>query len=208
MLICAMTVVSCGGDDDSAPTSPAADAPSTESSEVADTAAPDDGSLEPPSSSAGSEDAGFEDGAGGGVGCAAIFSMAEVEEFFAEPVNVTEESDDGLGQLVCTWETIEDPDDAEDLAFQLLIVQVYWGSPISGSNFIDPSIYESVTTIDGVGDLAFSPDGSANSFLFLDGDIGGSLDYSSLDLGDVDAPQPHTRDDVEALFRTFHERVT
>ena len=140
--------------------------------------------------------------------CDTIFSMAEIEEFFAEPSELTEETNDSLGQLVCTWESIEDPDDMEDLAFKTLIVQFYSGTPIDASSFFDPSIFESVTTIEGVGDLAYTADDLGPSYYFVDEPVGGSLSYSEVDMGNVDAPKLHTRDDVEQLFRTFHDRVT
>ena len=89
--------------------------------------------------------------------CDAIFSMAEMEEFFAEPVTLTEETDDSIGQLVCTWESIEDPDNLDDLASQAILVQFYSGSPIEASAFFDPTMFDSVTTIDGIGDLAYTP---------------------------------------------------
>ena len=140
--------------------------------------------------------------------CDAIFSMAEMEDFFAEPVALTEETNDSLGQLVCTWESIEDPDDMEDLASKVLTLQFYSGSPVEAAMFFDPSIFESVTTIEGVGDLAYSPDGLGPDFYFVDDPVGGSLAYFELDMGNTDAPKLHTADDVEQLFRTFHDRVT
>ena len=148
------------------------------------------------------------DAGGATPNCDAIFSMAEVEEFFAEPVELTEETNDSLGQLVCTWESIEDPDDMEDLAFKVMTVQFYSGSPIDASAFFDPSIFESVTTIEGVGDLAYSSDLMGTDFYFYDDPVGGSLAYSELDMGDTEAPKLHTREEVEQLFRTFHDRVT
>ncbi len=103
--------------------------------------------------------------------------MTEVEEFFAEPVELTEDTNDDLGQLLSTWESIEDPDDVEDLAAQTLFVQFYSGSPIEGSAFIDPAIFDSVTTIDGVGDLAYTPDATPNDYYFVDGPVAGSLSF-------------------------------
>jgi len=134
--------------------------------------------------------------------------MAEMEEFFAEPVESTEETNDSLGQLVCTWESIEDPDDMEDLAFKVLTVQFYSGSPVEAAAFFDPSIFESVTTIEGIGDLAYTADSLGPSFYFVDEPVGGSMSYSEVDMGDTDAPKLHTAADVEELFRTFHDRVT
>jgi len=43
--------------------------------------------------------------------------------------------------------------------------------------------------------------------VFVDDPVGGSLSYSEIALG-TDTPQLRTADDVEQLFRTFHDRVT
>jgi hypothetical protein len=200
-LAVAAIVASCGGSDsggnDAAPGSTAA---ATENADSTESAAVTDAPV-----TSGTESSG----AGGDTpDCDAIFSMAEIEEFFAEPVELTEETNDSLGQLVCTWESVEDPDDMEDLAFKLLTVQFYSGSPIDAAAFFDPSIFESVTTIEGVGDLAYSSDLLGTDFYFLDEPVGGSLSYSEVDMGDTDAPKLHTRADVEQLLRTFHDRVT
>ena len=65
-----------------------------------------------------------------------------------------------------------------------------------------------MTTIDGVGDVAYTPDATPNDYYFVDGEVAGSLSYFEFDLGDSEAEPLHTTDDVEQLFRTFHERVT
>ena len=120
--------------------------------------------------------------------------MAEVEELFAEPAELTEETTESLGQLVCTWETIEDPESTDDFAFKLLIVQFFSGTPIPASSFFDPSYSESVVTIPGIGDLAYSSEDLGTSFNFVDEPVGGSLSYSEVDLGDTDrAEAPFTR---------------
>ena len=134
--------------------------------------------------------------------------MAEIEELFAEAAVLTEETNDSLGQLVCTWETIEDPDSTDDFAFKLLVAQVYSGSSIPASSFFDPSIFEEVVMIDGIGDLAYSADDLGTSFYYVDEPVGGSLSYTEFDLGDSDAPRLRSRADIEQLFRTFHDRVT
>jgi len=139
--------------------------------------------------------------------CEAIFSLAEIEEFFAEPAELTEGTDDNLGQLLCTWGTIEDSEELEDLGFKTLVVQLYSGDPIPAANFFDPSIFDTVTTIGGIGDLAFATDSLGPAFFFVDDPVGGSLSYSEMAMG-TDTPQLRTADDVEQLFRTFHDRVT
>jgi len=139
--------------------------------------------------------------------CDAIFSTAEIETFFAEPAELTEETDDRLGQLMCTWGTIEDSEELEDLGFKLLVVQFYSGDPIPAANFFDPTLFETVITIEGIGDLAYTADSLGPSFFFVDEPVGGALSYTEKVMGS-DAPQLNTADDVEQLFRTFHDRVT
>lgn len=210
-LAVAAIVASCGGSDsggnDAAPGSsrtPIESDASTDTATDTDASASTDAVEE---TSDATDDA--PDGGGATPNCDAIFSMDEVEEFFAEPVELTEETNDSLGQLVCYWESIEDPDDTEDLAFKTLIVQVYSGSPIDASAFIDPSIYDSVTMIEGIGDLAYSTsEVLGTDYFFYDDPVGGSLSYAEVDMGDADAPKLHTAEDVEQLFRTFHDRVT
>ena len=202
-LAVAAIAASCGGSDsggnDAAPgsaeTATESDA-STDAAPVTDASASGDTADQSPDTSGATPE------------CDAIFSMAEMEEFFAEPVEQTEETNDSLGQLVCTWESIEDPADSEDLAFKTLVVQFYSGSPVEAAAFFDPSIFESVTTIEGIGDLAYTADSLGPSFYFVDDPVGGSLSYSEVDMGNTDAPKLHTTDDVEQLFRTFHDRVT
>lgn len=173
-LALAAIIASCGGGDSDgesgATPAPIADDPAAERAEdrAGDTSVPDD------PASADESDAGTsetEDGgdAGGGAtpNCDAIFSTAEIEDFFAEPAMLTEATNDSLGQLVCDWESIE-----------------------------------------GVGDLAYSSDLMDADFYFCDDPVGGVLSYTEVDMGDADAPGLHDRDDVEQLFRTFHERTT
>jgi len=80
--------------------------------------------------------------------CEAIFSLVEIEEFFAEAAELTE----------------------------------------------------------SIGDLAYATDSLGPAFLFVDDPVGGSLSYSEIAMG-TDTPQLRTADDVEQLFRTFHDRV-
>ena len=213
IILATVLVVSCGGDDDSSapdtsgsaePTSvPTATAASQSTDPVDATTA------SAPATSASEPDVADDTGSSSGLpNCDDIFSIAEVEELFAEPATLTENTDDSLGQLVCDWETIEDRNDVTDTGFKLLQVQVYSGSPISASMFFDPSIFEEAVMIDGIGDLAYSSDDLGTSFYFVDEPIGGSLSYTELDMGDLDAPHLRSRADIEALFRTFHDRVT
>ncbi len=187
--------------------------------DTADTEATPDESLEPvetlpsedsPSESTAPEDSSSvppDDDSSAAGSCDEIFSAAEIEELFGEPAALTEDNDESLGMHMCTWETIEDENDMEDLAFKLLITQVFSGSPIPASSFIDPTIFETVTTVEGVGEVAYSTGGLGMDYYFLDEPVGGSLSYTEKDLGS-DAPPLRTSEDIEELFRTFHDRVT
>ena len=209
ILTVAAIIASCGGgdgggDDGAAP----ANADTADTAGTVDPSEPATSPADVASADAGGEVSDDSAATGATGSCDDIFSMAEMEEFFAEPVGLTEDTNDSLGQLVCTWESIEDPADMEDLAFKVLTVQLYSGSPVDASAFFDPSIFESVTTIEGIGDLAYTADSLGPSFYFVDEPVGGSMSYSEVDMGDTDAPKLHTAADVEALFRTFHDRVT
>jgi hypothetical protein len=208
-LTVAAIVASCGGSDsggdDAAPgtaeTATESDA-STQATTVTDAPSSSD------AAESGDEADEPADTSGSTTNCDAIFSTAEVEEFFAEPVTLTEETDDSLGQLVCTWDSIEDPDDLEDLASQTLLVQFYSGSPIEASAFFDPTMLDSVTTIEGIGDLAYTSWSAGMDYSFVDEPVGGTLSYIAFDMGGAEAQPLHTPQDVEQLFRTFHDRVT
>ena len=86
-------------------------------------------------------------------------------------------------------------------------MQLYSGDPIPAASFFDPTIYDTVTTIDGVGDLAYATDSLGPAFFFVDEPVGGTLSYSEMARG-TDDPHLRTADDVEQLFRTVHDRVT
>ena len=222
MLASAFVLASCGGsDDDAAPAaedtassesdvdaSEAADAETTgdESAPEENSSASDDSSAGSVAPEASSSEPADDDSSGGGS-CDEIFSAAEIEELFAEPAQLSEETNEDLGSLMCTWETIEDENDMEDLAFKILVTQFFTGDPIPASSFIDPSIFDTVTTVEGVGDLAFSTGGLGTDYYFLDEPVAGSLSYTEKDLGS-DAPPLRTTEDIEALLRTFHDRVT
>ena len=209
-LAVAAIIASCGGSDSGGENDAAPATGDTDATESTDAPAADDSAADvaPDESSDESSDDESADSGGATTNCDAIFSMAEMEEFFAEPVTLTEETDDSLGQLVCTWDSIEDPDNLDDLASQTLLVQFYSGSPIEASAFFDPSLYDSVTTIDGIGDLAYSSGSAGMDYAFVDEPVGGSLNYIAFDMGSAETQPPHTPEDVEQLFRTFHDRVT
>jgi hypothetical protein len=207
MLAVAAIIASCGGSDDGAASESADTAAPTETT-TDDTTTDDTATDDATTDDTTTESAPDSDAGGGStVNCDAIFSMAEVEEFLGEPAELTEEANDAVGQLVCTWETIEDPDDLDDLAVQSLLVQYYSGSPINGSNFFDPTLYESPTPIEGIGDVAYATGTEGTDYFFVDNPVAGSLNYIRFDLGSEE-PVQRTPDEVEQLFRLFHDRVT
>lgn len=145
-------VASCGGSDSggdgAAPGSAeTATAMGTEAASESDTFA--DAATVTDAPPSGDEADDSADASGESPNCEAIFSLAEIEEFFAEPAELTE----------------------------------------------------------GIGDLAYATDSLGPAFLFVDDPVGGSLSYSEMAMG-TDTPQLRTADDVEQLFRTFHDRVT
>ena len=199
-------VASCGGSDSGGDSATLGSAETTTATGGEGTTESDVSTVtDAPASGDEADDS--SDASGEAPNCEAIFSLAEIEESFAEPAELTEEIDDSLGQLLCTWGTIEDSEDLEDLGFKTLVALFYSGDPIPAASFFDPTIYDTVTTIDGIGDLAYATDSLGPAFSFVDEPVGGSLSYTEMAMG-TDDLQLRTADDVEQLFRTFHERVT
>jgi hypothetical protein len=186
----------CGGGDDEVEESASQGSPQTNESADAVTPTPTGETVRPdPEVSTD------------GRTCDGIFSLVEIEVLLGEPAALSEETDESLGQLVCTWETVEDPENVDDVAFGLVIAQVYDGSPIDGGNFVDPSFWPDRVEIDGVGDQAFATDAGMTDFQFVDGQVAGTLSYTFADFGDVEATPPATPEQLEVAFRTMHERV-
>ena len=185
----ATLVVSCGSDDDS--------------STVAEATVPSADSVVIPGEDAPAEPVSD----GGDPVCSDIFSDDEIEEFFTEPAELTE-NDVVTGVLQCTWETIEDADDLEDLALQTIWVQFYSGPTIDASTVFNQTTFEPVATITDVGDEAWVSEagGVAKQYIFIDGDTAGMLMYQEINMGGSD--DVHSDGDAEVLFRTFHDRVS
>jgi hypothetical protein len=188
-------IASCGGSDDT----------TVDEATVVETTV--DEATVPGDSTVDSQDDTVVQAAGDATSCGEIFADAEIEEFFAEPAELIENAD-VTGLLQCTWETIEDDNDVDDLALQTLSVQFYFGPTIDVSAVFDPVLFEPEATIAGVGDEAFvsNPSGLAKSYHFIDGDTAGMLMYLEVDFETDADPRPDV--EVEQLFRTFHERVT
>ena len=155
MVVTFAGVAGCGGSDDAVPadqqpggseaTDSGNESATTDDTEVAGT----DGG--PGSTETSGDDTGG--GSNGDLTCDEIFTQAEIEEFFGEPAQLSEETTDSIGQLVCDWETIEDPDNLDDLAASIVLAQVFSGDPVPAENFIDPDFFDDVTMLEGFGDV-------------------------------------------------------
>ena len=182
----------CGGGDDATPD----DEPDSSEPAATEGAQAIDDDTE-------SADADTEtDGSSGGdLGCDDVFEAAEMDEWFGEPTEMVADTTDSIGQLVCTWQTIEDPEDLDDLAASIVTAQVFSGDPVPAENFIDPGIFEEVTMLEGLGDVAFFTEAVGQGFYFFDDPVAGTLTFADINLGDADAPALHTPDELEELFR-------
>ncbi len=144
----------------------------------------------------------------GGLSCDDVFSVAEMTDFVGEPIELVASSEPALGQITCSWETVEDPDDADDLAFSFVFAQIFTGDPIPAANFVDPTFFDDVTMIDDLGDVAFWEESLGPTFYVLDGNVAGVFSYTDADLGNPEGPKRRTFDEVLELFREFHRRIT
>ena len=195
-LLAALLMVSaCGGDDT------ASSDPTTTNDETAGGA-----TSAAPSGTSGATTTGVSDEpTRGSLACHDLFSDEEVTELFREPAALEdEETLASIGQTVCTWGTIDDPDDT---ASQVLTVQVYSGDPVPGASFYDTSIYEEVREIDGIGEKAFAADLGGVTMAFLDGDVAGFVSYFAIAFGDTDQVEAG-EDEVIEFLRKLHDRAT
>ncbi len=199
LVVVALVLAGCGGgDDDATPSTP----PPTTVAGGGDTTAPTVAATEPPTeTSAPSGDPAER--------CAALLGVDEAGATFGEAAVLDEATANAsLGQLICSWSTIEDPGDLEDLTSQTILFQFYSGSPIPGSNFYEESLYPGAVSVDGIGDQAFMAYtvGTADG-AFVDGEAAGFLSYFVVDLGTTGAGGAVTEDDAVELLRTFHDRA-
>jgi hypothetical protein len=144
--------------------------------------------------------------------CGDVFSLDEVETLFGEPAEYDEDTANGydasLGRILCSWSTLEDSANLTDLAFETLVVQVYLGDPIAGTNFYSPDdIYEDVRHLDGIGENAYVAGSLGLDLGFLDGQIAAFLSYATFDLGDSGFVGAGEDAAIEYL-RILHDRVT
>lgn len=207
----AVVAAACSSDDDDGGSDDAASA-TTEaggSGDESDTGSDSDDGTSATTDAGDEGDSGTADdgddapSGDGDVSCASLFSEAEIEEiFFGEANQLLEDDNTDLGLLTCTWETTDEAED--DFAFIVMTAQVFTGDPIPAADFYDPSLFDDSTPVDGVGDDAFYSE--FGGFYFLEGDVGGALSLTEVD---VTSPDDINRpvEDVEVLFRTFAERV-
>ncbi len=200
-IVVALVVASCGGDGDATPsTAPptTADGGGTAATTAATTVAPTEA---PPGTSAPTGDPVER--------CEGLYGVDEAAALFGEAAVLDEATANAsLGQLICSWSTVEDPGDLEDLTSETILFQFYSGSPIAGDNFYDESLYPGAIPVDGIGDKAFMAYtvGTADG-AFVDGDAAGFLSYFVVDLGNTGESADVTEDDAVALLRTFHDRA-
>ncbi len=191
-----------GGDETSSPTEAGEATTSTAAAVPETTEAPDDGGE-------GTEVTALVATSASTVErCDALFSLAEVADLFQEEAILEEATEsEPLGQLLCTWSTIES-DDLDDVTSQLLVLQLYTGDPIPGESFYDPSLYEDARDVDGIGDRAFIAHTIGADSGFVDGSVAGFLGYAAIDFADTGVGDDVTDDVVIELLRTFHDRAT
>lgn len=189
----ALLAPACSSDDDATPT----------------TAATDDGAA----SEGTSGDGGGGEAEAASIDCDEVLTVAEVEALFGEPATLEEadpiSNSEELGQTTCTWTTIEDEANTDDLASQLLVLQYYDGSTMSGANFYDPEVqYPEAESLD-LGEDGFVHVSSGSVDVgFLDGETSGFLSWTAIDLSG-DAPDAASKKDtVVGLAQSFHEQVS
>ncbi|MBM3695130.1 MAG: hypothetical protein FJW79_04245 [Actinobacteria bacterium] len=134
---------------------------------------------------------------GGTTACTDLVTLDEAAALFGEPAEFDAESSSAS---TCSWTTVEDPEDFEDLEVQLLLVQVYRGAEY----YAPEMIYPEAEPLSGIGQKAYVDVGGSVSAGALDGDWAIFVDYSIL-FGDT--PAAAKKDQVIALLRLVHDRV-
>ena len=102
---------------------------------------------------------------------------------------------------------MEDEENIDDLASQLVVLQYYDGSTMSGKNFYDPELqYPDSEPLD-LGDDAFIDTEGGIDIGFVEGDTAGFLTWTVIDMGGGEQDQMAKKDAVIELARSFHDRV-
>ncbi len=186
----------CGGDGDG-------DAATTRPDSQATTVAPGAGAT----TTQAEDDGGAVASGSAAERCQALFTVSEMADLFGEEAILDEaEIEESLGSLTCVWSTVEDPNDATDLSYDLLILQLYGGDPIPGENFFDASFYPDAEPVDGIGDQAFLEAVTPNnlSVHFLDDGVYGTISYTE---AGSDSPAGLTDAQAIDLLEAFHDRA-
>jgi hypothetical protein len=139
--------------------------------------------------------------------CSRILSREEVDAFVGAPAPFEDIDLNGyvpeLGAVICSWSSM----DESGLAIETVGVQVYLGEPVPGVEFYSPELFPEIRVVDDMGDEAFfASQGIRRTAEFLDGSVTGIVDYWPF--GVVGAEGLATGDDMIALLRIVHERVT
>jgi hypothetical protein len=151
------------------------------------------------------DDATTAPATGGDLLCSSLLSLDEVTALFGEPATFDAEgSNEGPGSydLACSWTTVEDPENLEDLAVQLLFVQVYHGAEY----YAPDMLYPNAEAVAGIGQAAYVNTEGSVSTGALDGDLAIFADYSII-LGEPDAAIAK-KDQVVELLRVIHDRLS
>lgn len=144
--------------------------------------------------------------------CEELLTQAEIEGLFGEPA-VLEETDalsnnGELGQTTCTWSTVEDEENLDDLTSQLVVLQYYDGSTMSGQSFYQPEVqYPDSEPLD-LADEAFIDTDGGIAIGFLEGEAAGFLNWTLIDMSGGSQDQLAQKDTVIDLARSFHDRVS
>lgn len=144
--------------------------------------------------------------------CTKVLTLPEVEELFGEPA-VLEDRDaatnnEQVGQVTCTWSTVEDEANTEDLASQSLMLQRYTGGgSTSGKNFYDPEVqFPNAEPLD-IGDEGVIDTEGGFDIAFLEGDTSVFLSWITFDLSGAEPDRAAKKDTMIDLARTVHDRA-
>jgi len=195
----ALILGACGGSSDN-------DAATTVSGSPTATTAPNAAvtTIEP------DEDSGVIASGSAADRCNALFTTSEMTDLFGEEAILDEaETEEGIGQLICVWSTVEDPNDLTDLSYDLLVLQLYGGDPIPGENFFDVSFYPDAQPLDGIGAQAFLDKTAPNNLTvhFLEGKTYGQISYVEANPDSPGGAAGLTDAQAINLLTTFHDRV-
>lgn len=143
--------------------------------------------------------------ASGDLSCQTLVSVDEAAALFGEPATFDAAGSQDVGgsdARICSFSSLEDEADLEDLTSHLLLVQVYRGAEFYAPDLVAPDAEH----IDGIGDDAYVS-GNLDT-AFIDGDLVGFVSYTVIDLSGGGADPSAKRDQVIELLRLVHDRLT